>query len=145
MPVTIAKIKLINYKRFKNYTIKPSPRINILVGDNEIGKSSVLEAIDLVASGSNHKAESIGIDRLLNIDVVTAFNTGTRTYENLPKMIIELYLDGDFDHTMNGKNNTSGVLCDGIRLVCEPNPDFQNEITESMREQEDYFPYDYYP
>ena len=148
MPSTIKKIRLINYKRFRDYTLDPNPRINILVGDNEVGKSSILEAIDLVASGNIRKVESIGIDRLLNVDAVQKFNagesTGKRTYENLPKMVIELYLDGDFDHTMNGKNNKEGITCDGIRLVCEPNPDFQDEINESMQAQEGYFPYDYY-
>lgn len=33
MPATITKIKLINYKRFKNYTIEPKSHINILIGD----------------------------------------------------------------------------------------------------------------
>lgn len=144
MSAIIKKIKLINYKRFRNYTVEPNSLINVLVGDNEVGKSSILEAIDLVSGGNIRKAEAIGIDRLLNIVAVQDFNAGERSYIDLPKMIIELFLEGDFDHTMNGKNNTEGVVCDGIRLICEPNSDFQNEITESMREQPDYFPYDYY-
>ena len=144
MPSIIQKIKLINYKRFKEYTIEPNPLINILVGDNEVGKSSIVEAIDLVASGNIRKVESIGIDRLLNIDVVQEFNAGERIYDNLPKMIVELYLNGEFDHTMNGKNNSECITCDGIRLICEPNFDFRHEITESMQVQDDYFPYDYY-
>lgn len=73
MSAIINKIRLINYKRFTDYTIKPNPRINIFVGDNEAGKSSVLEAIDLVISGSVHRVESIGIDRLLNIGAVKQF------------------------------------------------------------------------
>ena len=144
MPSIITKIKLINYKRFRSYTIKPNSHMNDLVGDNEVGKSSVLDAIDLVASGNIRKVEAMGIDRLLNMDVVHEYSTGDRIYNNLPKVIIELYLDGSFDHTMNGKNNTDGIECDGIRLVCAPNPDYQTEITESMREDNEYFPYDYY-
>jgi len=137
-------MKLINFKRFKSYTIFPNKKINILVGDNEVGKSSVLEAIDFVASGNVRKIESIGIDRLLNIEAVNQFLAGSRIFDNLPKMIIELYLDGEFNHTMNGKNNTAGIELDGIRLVCEANLDYQTEIIESMRNQADYFPYDYY-
>ena len=67
MSSIIKKIKLINYKRFKNYTIEPKQRVNVLAGDNEVGKSSILEAIDIVSSGNIRKVESIGIDRLLNI------------------------------------------------------------------------------
>lgn len=144
MAAVINKIRLINFKRFRDYTVTPNARINILVGDNEVGKSSILEAIDLVTSGNVRKVESIGLDRLLNIDAVQQFNAGTRRFENLPRLIVELYLTGNFDHTMNGKNNSSGVVCDGIRLVCEPNRDYRTEITESLQAQADYFPYDYY-
>jgi len=146
MSTTITKIKLLNYKRFRNYTIEPNSRINVLVGDNEAGKSSVLEAIDLVASGNERKVEAIGIDRLLNVSAVREYNEGVRTYENLPIMTIELYLNlnGKLDYTVNGKNNTDKVKCDGIRLVCAPNSDYQTEIIASMKEDNDYFPFDYY-
>lgn len=109
------------------------------MGDNETGKSSVIEAIDLVSSGNVRKVETIGLDKLLNIEAVHQFNNGARTFDNLPKLKIELYLKGSFDHTMSGKNNTDGRVCDGIRLICEPNPDFQNEITDSLNDSKDYF------
>lgn len=144
MTCIISKIKLINFKRFENYTIEPNSRINILVGDNESGKSSILEAIDLVASGNPRKIENIGIDRLLNINAVNSFLRGDKKIDNLPKVVIELYLTGEFDHTMNGKNNTDRKICDGIRLICEPNPDYRTEITKSLNCSTDYFPYDYY-
>lgn len=143
MSVTIKKIRLRNYKRFREYSIEPNPGFNVLVGDNETGKSTILEAIDLVASGSVKRVESIGIDRLLNVTAVREFAEGNRTFDNLPKLIVELYLDGDFDHTMNGRNNTEGITCDGIRLICEANQDYQNEIRDLLTE-ENYFPYDYY-
>lgn len=104
MAVTIKKVKLINFKRFKNYIIEPNNKINILVGDNEVGKSSVLEAIDLVASGNVRRVEVIGLDRLLNIDAVQTFNAGMRTFNNLPTLRIELYLElTQPDPFMNGK------------------------------------------
>lgn len=145
MAVTIKKIKLINFKRFKNYTIEPNRRINILVGDNEVGKSSVLEAIDLVAGGNIRRVEAIGLDRLINIDAVKEFSVGDRTFDTLPTLRIELYLDlAKPDPFMNGKNNTDRFTCDGIRLVCAPNPDYRTEITEALTAHSDYFPYDYY-
>ncbi len=144
MASTITKIKIVNFKRYRDYVVEPNPHINILIGDNESGKSSILEAIDIVASGNVRRVESLGLDRLLNIQAVQEFNAGERAYHKLPKMIIELYLQGNFEYNVNGKNNTDGVACDGIRLVCEPNLDFQNEITESLRSQKGYFPYDYY-
>ena len=55
MSFKIVKIRLINFKRFIDYTVFPNDRVNILVGDNEVGKSSILEAIDLVANGNVHR------------------------------------------------------------------------------------------
>ena len=118
MSSIISKIRLINYKKFADYTIEPNEHVNILVGDNEVGKSSILEAIDIVASGNVKRVEKIGLDRLINSDAVIKFNSGERDFEHLPKLIIELYLSGDFDHTMNGDNNLDAITHDGIRLVC---------------------------
>lgn len=144
MGTIIKKIRLINYKKFNDYTIEPNKHINILVGDNEVGKSSILEAIDIVASGSVKRVERIGLDRLMNSNAVIDFSAGERDFNNLPKLIIELYLSGDFDHTMNGDNNLDMTTNDGIRLVCEPNPDYRTEIKESLDANPEYFPYDYY-
>ena len=106
MGTKITKIRLINFKRFKNYAIEPNERMNVLVGDNEVGKSSILEAIDLVSSGNVRRVEAIGLDKLLNTEAVNEFMHGEKTFKNLPELKIELYLSGNFDHTMNGKNNT---------------------------------------
>ena len=145
MASIITKIRLSNFRRFRDYTVTPNERINILVGDNEVGKSSILEAIDLVASGNVRRVEAIGLDRLINIDAVKEFNSGRRTFDNLPVLRVELYLSGDsFDFTMCGKNNMEGIECDGIRLVCEPNPDYRAEITSVLSAEPSYFPYDYY-
>ena len=81
MTITIEKIRLINFKRFKDYTICPNERLNILVGDNEVGKSSVLEAIELVSSGNVRRVENIGLDKLMNVESILCFNKN-RKYEN---------------------------------------------------------------
>ena len=81
MSTSISKIKLINFKRFRNYVIEPNNRINILVGDNEVGKSSVLEAIDLVASGNVRRVEAMGLDRLISDCSKTRFiSSQVQTY-----------------------------------------------------------------
>ena len=144
MSVTIKKNRLKNFKRFKNYTIEPNDRVNILAGDNETGKSSILEAIDLVANGNLRRVESIGLDRLINIEAVKEFQSGARTFDRLPELRIELYLSGEFDLSMNGRNNLDGTVCDGIRLICAPDQSFRTEIKDALSAHEDYFPYDYY-
>ncbi len=144
MGIYIKKIHLINFKRFRNFSLQPNEGINILIGDNEAGKSSILEAIDIVSGGNTNRIEKNGIERLLNIDAVKEFLAGDKSIDNLPKMIIELYLSEGNDFTLSGKNNEDKKTCDGIRLVCEPNIDYINEIKSAIDANKDYFPYDYY-
>lgn len=144
MSVLITKIKLYNFRRFREYVIEPNEKCNILIGDNESGKSTILEAIDLVSSGNMRRLEAIGLDNLMNIEAVTEFVNGSRCYNDLPKLRIELYLNETSDPTVNGENNSDKKECDGIKLVCEPNEDYRTEITEALLTQVDYFPYEYY-
>lgn len=144
MAITISKIKLFNFRRFKEYVIELNQKNNIIIGDNESGKSTILEAIDLVASGNNRRVESIGLDNLLNIEAVSNFNNSSRRYNDLPQMRVELYFNGATDPDVNGENNSDNTECDGIKLVCEPNEDYKTEITLALSTQSDYFPYEYY-
>ena len=142
----IKEIRLINFRRFRDYSICPNPGINILIGDNEAGKSTILEAIDLVICGSVRRVEAIGLDRLLNIEAVAEFKAKEeKRFEDLPLLHVELYLNAeDFGFKINGKNNTKRVEYDGIRLVCEPNIDYRAEIESILSGDASFFPYDYY-
>lgn len=144
MSIFITKIKLYNFRRFREFVIEPNTKNNILIGDNESGKSTILEAIDLVSGGNNRRVEAIGLDNLLNIEAVTEFINSDRCYADLPKLRVELYLSGASDPSVNGENNSDKIECDGIKLVCEPNEDYKTEITSAMDAQSDYFPYEYY-
>jgi putative ATP-dependent endonuclease of OLD family len=57
---TIRKLVLKNFKRFRALELDFDPELNILVGGNEAGKSSVLQAIDIVLSASRSKVETLG-------------------------------------------------------------------------------------
>ncbi len=143
----IRKIRLKNFKRFRDYTIEPNPKVNVLVGDNETGKSSILEAIDLAASGDIDRLEAIGVDKLLNVDAVKEFQKKEeeeRDFCNLPDLIIELYLEGKDDPSLYGDANMDGIKCHGIRMICQKNQEYQKEINEVLDEDSDCFPYEYY-
>lgn len=50
--MAIEKVIIQNFKRFKNpFEIKFNENINLLVGDNESGKSTILEAIHVALTG----------------------------------------------------------------------------------------------
>ncbi|MDR2709679.1 MAG: AAA family ATPase, partial [Elusimicrobiota bacterium] len=141
----IKKIVLKNFKRFEKFEVDFDDKINILIGDNESGKSTILQAIDIVLSGSAYKVENIGLENLFNHKAVDDFmNSGDRKYEELPKLLIELYLGEQDDENMNGKNNTKNELCDGLKLICEADDRFSKEVTEILKTQKSIFPFEYY-
>ena len=43
--ITIEKIKLHNFKRFKDLVFDVNPDINIFIGNNESGKSTILQLV----------------------------------------------------------------------------------------------------
>jgi predicted ATP-dependent endonuclease of OLD family len=140
----INKIKLYNFKRFKEFEVNFNSGINMLIGDNEAGKSSILSAIDIVLSGSRNKIESFGLDSLFNIETIQTFLDSDKKYDKLPKVIIELYLNEQSNPDLNGKVNSDNIVCDGLQLICEPNDDLGKEIIEILSQGEANFPFEYY-
>jgi len=141
--VSIQKIKLHNFKRFQELEIECNVGLNTLIGDNEAGKSTILQAIDIVLSGSRHKVENIGLESLFNKSTIEEFFEDKK-YEHLPQLFIELYLSEQYNQDLNGKNNSDAILSDGLRLICEPDDDLSIEIKEILEEQEENFPFEYY-
>ncbi|RZK26895.1 MAG: ATP-dependent endonuclease [Flavobacterium sp.] len=140
----IKAVKLVNFRKFVRFTANFSDKLTILVGDNEAGKSSILTAIDLVLSGSRSKIETIGLENLFNQSIIDSFLASDRKYENLPKLEIELYLNEQNNPDTNGKNNSDGRTCDGLRLLCCPNDELSNEIIDILKQEDSNFPFEYY-
>lgn len=91
----IERIHVRNYRTFNTLDLKPKDGMNIIVGNNDAGKSTLLEAISLVLNGRLN-GRWIG-DELnpywFNTEVVRdffdAFNRGEAVIP--PSIIIELY------------------------------------------------------
>ena len=141
---TIKKLVLHNFKRFASFEVNFDSKINIFIGDNEAGKSSILTALDIVMSGSTSKVESMGLSSLFNTETVTKFFAGVKTVSALPKMFVEIYLTDQGNFELNGKYNSKEVSCDGLRLECEVNPDFSKEVALLLAEDGENFPFEYY-
>ena len=140
----ITKIILQNFKRFDSFEVDFNSQLNILIGDNEAGKSSILQAIDIVLSGSRNKIESVGLDNLFNYAVIENYLKSERKYELLPELSVELYLNELDDDELCGKYNNKQINCNGLRLVCAPNDDFSKEITDILLQPDANFPFEYY-
>ncbi|MGI2170904.1 ATP-dependent nuclease [Shewanella sp. MF05960] len=141
---TITKIQLRNFKKYKTFSVGFDPEINLLIGDNEAGKSTILTAIELVLSGSKSKVETAGLETLFNTSIVHEFLVSDKKYENLPVLIAELHLNEQDNPSLSGKNNIDGIPTDGLQLICEPNDELSHEISQVLAQPEANFPFEYY-
>ena len=140
----IEKIKIKNFGRFKDFTLDFDPSLNILIGDNEAGKSTILSAIDIVLSGSINKVEKLGIERLFNNDAIDEFLLSGKKYENLPELYVELYINDQGNKDLEGKYNSENTLSNGILLMCSPREDLGKEIIDILAQDNYNFPFEYY-
>jgi len=141
---TIKRVKLKNFRRFPVFDIRTDNSLNLFVGDNESGKSSVLMALDLVLSGSRAKIDAIGLENLFNAACIEEFMASTRRIEDLPILYVEVYLDEQDTPALNGKNNSEETVCDGLSLYCESIEELGEEIKAVLSQHEPVFPFEYY-
>jgi len=140
----ISKLKLKNFKRFDSFSVDFGDNINMLIGDNESGKSSIIEAVNIVLSGSRSKIETIGLENIFNSKAIASFLTSDKKIENLPTLLIEAYFNEQNNFELSGKNNSDEIVCDGLKLEIVPNDDFSKDIKSILAQDEPVFPYEFY-
>jgi putative ATP-dependent endonuclease of OLD family len=141
----IKQLKLLNYKRFKEFEVEFDSKINTIIGDNEAGKSTILQAIELLSSGSRHKVEATGIESILNKDSVTEFLAGEKTFEKLPEIHVEAYLSDETNPDLVGRHHSKAPIdASGLHMACLPNEDLINEINQVLALDNGNFPFEFY-
>lgn len=144
MPV-ITSLMLRNFKKFDSLTLNFQPGRNVLIGDNESGKSSILLALDLVLSNSRHRVEALGLESLLSQHAVTAFQAGERRAELLPELIADVFFSPGRDPDLNGRQNLADRDADGLRMCIAPMLDeYGQDIRYALDQDPQNFPYEYY-
>ena len=117
--MSIKKLVIKNYKSIARATIELNEDINIFVGENDSGKSTILEAVSIVTTG---KLNGMAFEKQIKVNL---FNQLVREkYINSlsdtdiiepPQIIIEAYLDIE-DKKYSGTNNELREDCPGIRV-----------------------------
>lgn len=111
----VKSIKLINFKKFRDELFDFNNDINVFVGDNNAGKSTILEALEIVLN-YNYRGRPFNGEfspDLFNQDAVNLFLATDKTSKHLPRLIIEAYIDGvpDYRGTNNSlKADTQGLV-----------------------------------
>ncbi|MBC1419343.1 ATP-dependent nuclease [Listeria fleischmannii] len=137
----INKLRISNYKMFTEEIINLNTSYNIFVGDNDAGKSTLLEVIQIITSNklngysfekqikvsmfNNIKREEFQDDLLLGNNIV------------LPEIILEAYCDLNDEYSKyKGTNNELGEDCPGIRVKVSFDSKYAEEYKEMMSQDE---------
>lgn len=119
----IKKLRVKNFKKFADETFEFNDDINILVGDNECGKSTVLEAIELCLN-QYHRGRPLSPEvmaEIFNSACIEKYAKGDLSQSSLPELLIEAYVEGYPE--LKGDNNSEGADAQGIYLKMFFNPD----------------------
>ncbi len=141
----IKKLKIKGLKKFKNFEIEFNKNLNVLIGENEVGKSTILNAIDIVLNQKYRSADKYIVKEMLNIENVKKFKK-SNDIKDLPKVEVELFMvfnDNEISTLdYKGQNNSDGIDTIGIKFICE----FDNDYGEELKEQivKGKIPYEYY-
>lgn len=131
-------IKKVNIENFKSYrgkfSIELNSGINILVGDNEAGKSTILEAIHLALTGilNGKYLKNELTQYLFNNDVIQEYVISLKgEYPlKLPSIIIELFLDGEEFVIFEGDKNSQKKSNRGFSLEIAFDEKYKSEYEQ---------------
>ncbi|MEA9976519.1 MULTISPECIES: ATP-dependent nuclease [unclassified Pseudomonas] len=120
----VESLRLLNFKKFKDQTFEFNEDVNIFVGDNNAGKSTILEALEIVLN-FQYRGRPFGNEfspDLFNSDAVAAFRASPKTPANLPVLVIEVYMKNVPDY--RGTNNSLMKDTQGVQVRASFDPDF---------------------
>lgn len=118
-------MKIRNYKLFQDVTIEMNEDTNIFVGENDSGKSTILEALSMALTGKingNSIASRLNLD-WFNVEIREKFKKsivcGNKTY--LPSIEIEVYFYSDDKDEVDtkkyrGTNNSLREDAEGVKM-----------------------------
>lgn len=134
----VKEINIENFKCFKGrFNLSLNQGLNILVGDNETGKTTILEAIHLTLSGlfSGRYLRNELTQYLFNNEVVAEYveELAKGNPAPLPYILIELFLEGDNLAEFEGDANSDGKKECGICLKIAFDDKYQQEYEEYVK------------
>lgn len=141
----IEKMHIEGLKKFERLDIAFNPNMNIIVGENEAGKSTILEAIKIVLNQMYKNADKSILKELFNTDIVDKFKKNPDV-STLPYILIEITLhlepkDKNAEY-FYGENNLAKEEAFGIRFECRFDEELGNGLSAEIRNGK--IPYEYY-
>lgn len=150
----IKKIIIENFKCFEGgFPLELNKGLNILVGDNEAGKSTILEAIHLALSGwiYGKYLRTELTQSLFNNKVIDKYLASLKSDEPLPPpyILIELFFeieDVSLKATFKGNGNSLKQDACGVKFKIEFNEKYQGEYSILLEHSDEInsLPIEYY-
>lgn len=144
----IKSLHIEGFKKFTSLDVEFNEHMNILVGENEAGKSTILDAIKTVLNQQYRNADKSILRDLFNTQKVAAFKAKP-SVRTLPRIYIEVELALDpqqknasyFYGEIYGQRKQQ-VEKFGIRFECKYDEELGTGMEQSI--QEGKIPYEYY-
>jgi putative ATP-dependent endonuclease of OLD family len=137
--MNISKVHIENFKIFKgSFDFTLNKGVNIIVGNNEAGKSTIIEAIHLALTGlyngrylKNELSQYIFNNQVIE-EYIRSLELVNET-KQLPQILIELYFDGEDLAEFEGDGNSQKIKSTGISLKIAFDEKFQGEYEELVK------------
>ena len=144
----IKSLHIEGFKKFQILEVEFNEHMNILVGENEAGKSTILDAIKTVLNQQYRNADKSVLRDLFNTQKVEAFEANP-CVKTLPRILIdiELILDPETRNADYFYGEVYGALEKqkekfGIRFECKYDEQLGAGMEQSITEKK--IPYEYY-
>lgn len=134
--MSIKKIKIQNFKCFEGtFELELNKGLNILVGNNETGKSTILEAIHLALTGlyCGRNIRNEISQYLFNNSVVSSYINSVNSGSPLapPVIAIEIYFNDSIDPNFEGNGNSDKAnAVEGFRFEISYDDKFDDEYSK---------------
>ena len=145
----IEKINIFNYKCFRGkFSLNLNEGINIIVGNNEAGKSTIIEAIHLALSGllNGRYLKNELSQYIFNKEVETMYLDSLKNGHPLapPVILIEIFFSGADLPELEGDGNTLKRKASGISFKIEFDSQFQTDYDELITTEVTTIPIEFY-
>lgn len=148
----IERIIIRGYRLFRDFEMEPTAGLNIVVGGNQAGKSTLLEAISLTLTGrfnGRWAGEELN-PYWFNQELVTEYFAALANGETpaAPEILIELYLSpgNDDAHWLRGVYNSRHDDAPGVRVSVSPSTEYAKEFADYQGDPDrpEIIPVEYY-
>ncbi|SLM17338.1 SMC domain protein [uncultured spirochete] len=137
----IESLRIIGYKNLTDFAISFKPGINIIIGDNDAGKTTILEALNLVLTGTL-LGRSIFTEispYIFNNEIVKDFVNKIGTPECIPPQIIieAVFQDTEETTRYRGINNIERNDVPGISIIIDLDKEYAEEYVQYIKNKEE--------